>query len=76
MTQTEQIRHHLTERGSITSLEAVKLYGITRLAARIYDLKAHGLEVEGRMIDVQNRHGQTVQVKEYYLPDQQMHLPL
>lgn len=76
MTQTEQIRRHLTTRGPITSLLAVRAYGITRLAARIYDLRKTGLDVQGRMVNVENRYGETVQVKEYYLPDEQMHLPL
>lgn len=35
MTQTERVIKHLKEHGSITLLEAIKEYGITRLGARI-----------------------------------------
>lgn len=38
MTQTERIIKHLKEHGSITPLEAIKEYGITRLGARIWDM--------------------------------------
>lgn len=35
------VRDHLEKYGRITSMEAFNLYGITRLAAVIYDLRAH-----------------------------------
>ena len=42
MTQNERILRHLNEQGSITQLEAMKEYGIMRLASRISDLKRKG----------------------------------
>lgn len=39
MPQTVKVRNHLIREGSITSQEAWRLYGITRLADVIYKLK-------------------------------------
>lgn len=44
-TQTDTVRKHLTEHGDITALEAVNMYGIMRLAARICDLRKEGLDI-------------------------------
>ena len=39
------ILHHLKEHGSITTIEAFTLYGITRLSGRIWELrKTHNIE--------------------------------
>lgn len=43
MTQNEQVLRHLLENKKITSLEAIELYGIMRLGARIYDLKSKAI---------------------------------
>lgn len=42
MSQNEKVLKHLQTHKSITSIEAINLYGITRLAARISDLRAMG----------------------------------
>ena len=39
MAQKDRILEHLQKRGSITSLMAIELYGVTRLSAVIFDLK-------------------------------------
>lgn len=41
-TQLSLIKTHLETKPSITALEALGLYGVFRLAARIYELKAQG----------------------------------
>jgi hypothetical protein len=46
MTQTEQIRAHLVSGRDITPLEALDRYGCFRLAARVSDLRATGLDVQ------------------------------
>jgi hypothetical protein len=46
MTQTEQIRAHLVSGRDITPLEALDRYGCFRLAARVSDLRAEGLDVQ------------------------------
>jgi hypothetical protein len=46
MTQCEQILRHLRQEGSITQREAARRYEIYRLAARIYDLRREGHQIE------------------------------
>ena len=45
MTQAESIAEHMRTLGPITALIALDLYGCFRLAARIHDLEAQGLEI-------------------------------
>jgi hypothetical protein len=63
MIQNDIVLKHL-KRKPITSLEAFKLYGITRLASRIHDLKEAGNKIEGNMVEVRTRYGWT-KVKQY-----------
>ncbi len=44
-TQCTQVLHHLRRHRSITALEALRLYGCFRLAARIKDLKDAGHKI-------------------------------
>lgn len=66
-TQSERIKNHLQEHGSITALEAMSEYGIMRLASRMSDLKKDGYPFEKRMVVKQNRYGDSVVVAEYYI---------
>lgn len=49
MTQCEQVLRHLRQEGSITQREAARRYEIYRLAARIYDLRRQGHQIEKEM---------------------------
>jgi hypothetical protein len=49
MTQSETVLNHLTNNRKITSIEAIGLYGITRLAAVIYKLKKQNHEITSEM---------------------------
>lgn len=69
MTQTQQIQTHLVKHGGITSLEAIQLYGITRLSARIWELKKSGMEILSRDVAVKNWNGDTIRVTRYSLPE-------
>ena len=44
--QARRVLAHLERRGSISPMEAIITYGITRLAARVYELRRIGLPVE------------------------------
>jgi len=44
--QTKKIKKHLESGRSITALDALIDYGCFRLAARVYDLKQLGLNIE------------------------------
>lgn len=58
MTQCERIIRHLEHFGSITSVEAMKEYGIMRLASRISDLRKSGVEIKATLIKGINRYGE------------------
>lgn len=47
--QTRQVLSHLESKGSISPLEAFGVYGITRLAARINELRQAGMDVTTNM---------------------------
>ncbi len=46
MTQSQQIMFHLNTGRTITSIEAVGLYGITRLAAVVHTLNKAGANIK------------------------------
>ncbi len=45
ITKTQQVLKHLHEKGSIDSWTAIQLYGATRLADIIYNLRRRGFEI-------------------------------
>ena len=46
MTQEQQVLSHMKTSGNITSIQAFRLYGITRLADRVFKLKKKGYKIE------------------------------
>lgn len=70
MTQTEKILKHMQERGGITSMEAFQMYGITRLSARICDLRLQGVQISNQRQKARNRDGETVYFDRYVLEEQ------
>lgn len=56
-TQCENLANHLRTGATITALEALSLYGISRTAARIRDLRRQGMVIDSPMIDVDGAHG-------------------
>jgi len=67
MTQCDRILQHMKDFGSITALEAMREYGIMRLASRINDLKKAGIEVKREMVTAKNRYGESVAFARYSL---------
>lgn len=53
-TQNAQILRHMETIGEITPLEALNYCNCLRLAARIYEIKNSGVEVEDRWITSDN----------------------
>jgi hypothetical protein len=45
MTQNEAVLNHLMTGRSISPLEALGLYGVFRLAARVFELKDMGVDI-------------------------------
>ena len=63
--QRERILGHLKEGLPITQRKAEIGYGIQRLAARCYDLRQMGHQIEKRMVEVPTRDGRRARVAEY-----------
>lgn len=58
MNKTKAIQLHLIENGSITSWEAIKEYGATRLSAIIYNLRHHyNMEIKNETVYFTDRFG-------------------
>lgn len=68
-TQRMRVMLHLKAGKTLTSLEALRLYGIMRLPNRISELRKRGERIEKTMITVQNKYGETVRVAEYRLAE-------
>ena len=66
-TQNKKILEHLEAGNGISSMLAFKKWNITRLAARIFDLRKAGHDVFGKMVE----HGNS-RFKLYYLRDSNM----
>ena len=68
LSQTKLILQHLMEHESITSYEAFKLYGATRLSAIIHHLRHNkGYDIETDLKLVTTRTGGKVQIAVYKL---------
>ena len=68
MNKTNAILQHLMEKGSITSWEAIKEYGATRLSAIIYQLRhKYGLNIITEDIEFIDRYGSKATFAKYLL---------
>lgn len=67
MDKTQKVLEHLREKGSITSWEAIKEYGATRLSAIIFNLKEKGFEINTEMEEFTDRYGDKSRYGRYYL---------
>lgn len=65
--QCERLLEYLNDYGEISTYEAFKTLGITRLSGRIYDLKQSGHEIESVMMYGKDRFGNTTRWKIYRL---------
>lgn len=58
MTKQNAILMHLEEKGNITSWEAIKEYGATRLSAIIFNLRhKYGMNIENEWVEFTDRFG-------------------
>lgn len=65
LTQNERVLQHMQIFGSITQEEASERYGITRLGARIYDLKKEGEQIVKSIETGKNRFGEPTHYARY-----------
>ena len=66
-THKDRLVDYLRQHGSITSLEAIRDLGNTRLSATIHTLRHHDKYIiDSDMVEVENRFGGTTKVARYY----------
>ena len=67
MSQKERVMEHLRTCGGLTSAEAMEMYGIARLASRVAELRADGIQIRTETVTKRNRYGQPVTFARYVL---------
>lgn len=68
MSQATDIIEFIRDHGSITTMDAFRFLGITRLASRVYDIKAVGINVNKEMLTVIRENGTKCRVARYTIP--------
>lgn len=69
MSQWKRVLAHMQELGGITSMTAAQLYGIISLPKRICELQERGYTIEKVTRTGENRYGELVHYKEYFLKE-------
>ena len=67
MNKTKAVLQWLQSHASISSMEAIKHFGATRLSAIIFDLRAKGYNIETVMCEGRDRFGSPMRFARYYL---------
>ena len=67
MTKTQAIKDHLKINGSITTWQAIQMYGETRLSAVIHNLRKSGWDIESNWKEGTDRNGNDSRWVEYVL---------
>lgn len=65
--KTSEILKHLKVNGSITSLDAIRLYGATRLSAIIFNLRKKGYDIQTQTEVTKDRYGHSCNYARYIL---------
>lgn len=63
--QTDAVLWHLQNKGNITSWEAIKDYGATRLSSIIFNLRHRGYTIDSVPLKLTNRFGKTTTIAKY-----------
>ena len=63
--KTQEVLKHLQKRRSITSLEAIRLFGATRLSAIIFNLRKRGYIIDNVWIEKKDKYGNKCQYVRY-----------
>lgn len=67
MNQAEKVKNYIKDKGSITSMEAFRNLGITRLSARVSDLREMGVDVVTTWETSTNVFGETSRYARYFI---------
>lgn len=69
MNKTKAVPQWLQTGAGISSMEAIKQFGATRLSAIIFNLRKRGYDIEAVTCEGTDRFGNKVQFARYYLRD-------
>jgi len=65
--QTMRVLNYMRTHGGITSMDAFRDFGITRLSARIFDLRKLGYDISNVNREAVNKYGEMSVFVEYRL---------
>lgn len=71
MNQCMKIKNYMHEFGSISTMEAFRDLGITRLGARIMELERQGLQIERKSESALNRFGEKTHYTRYAIANKE-----
>ena len=63
--KTSEVLRHLKESGSITQMDAIELFGATRLSAIIFNLRRRGHDIESVSECAIDRYGHAINYARY-----------
>lgn len=67
MGHRERVLNYMLDYGGITSWEAIREFGITRLSAYIFNLRKRGYVIDNERITSVNRYGDKISYVRYNL---------
>ena len=67
-TQKDRIIQYIKNFGSITTLDAFRDLGITKLTTRISEMRRDGIVISGKPESVKNRYGEKCHIYRYSFP--------
>lgn len=67
MSQKDKVLQYIKVKGSISSMQAFYHLGVTRLAARIADLRERGVEIESKTVSGKAKDGTPIHYSVYSL---------
>jgi len=67
MNKTKAVLSHLQQFGTITSIEAVEMFGATRLAAIVFELRKRGYKIRTEDVPFVDRFGSSGVCAKYHL---------
>ena len=71
MNKTTSVLDHMREHGSITQMEAIELFGATRLSAIVFNLRKKGCDIETVTMGMTDRYGHAVNYAKYVLHEKE-----
>ncbi len=65
------VLNHLVQYGNITSMQAIELYGATRLAAIIFELRKDGYRIITKGMSIKDKNGDICTFAKYVLDNRE-----